>query len=123
MTDENKSVEPQGISDNNDFQEDMPTPSSQPASLAGMTMEQIVDLTGEFSHLNELVMIHIELAGGFTGTDAYFRIVQPVLDLLEVEIRVRCRTGITQQQMKLVVQDWIDQEIRACRDGNRASLI
>ena len=32
-------------------------------------------------------MLHIESAGGFAGADAYFRTVQPLLDLLEVEIR------------------------------------
>ena len=91
--------------------------TSAPPVAPGMTLEQIIDLTGEFSHLNELVMIHIEKSGGFTGQEAYFRAVQPLLDLLEVEIRVRCTAGISRQQMKLVVQDWIDQEIRACTEG------
>jgi len=86
--------------------------------LTGMTLEQIIDITGEFTHLNELVMIHIEKSGGFTGPDAYFKTVQPLLDLLEVEIRIRFRPGMTQQQMKLVVQDWIDQEIRDCGNKN-----
>jgi len=85
-------------------------PSPEPA---GLTLEQVIDITGEFAHLNELVMIHIEHAGGFTGADAYFRTVQPVLDLLEVEIRVRCTAATTPQQMKLIVQDWIDLEIKA----------
>jgi len=99
--------------------DEIPAPSCTPSSpvAAGMTLEQIIDLTGEFSHLNELVMIHIEKSGGFTGEEAYFRTVQPLLDLLEVEIRIRCTAGSTQQQMKLVVQDWIDQEIRACTEG------
>ena len=52
-----------------------------------MTLEQIIDMTGEFVHLNELIMLYIESAGGFAGADAYFRTVQPLLDLLEVEIR------------------------------------
>jgi hypothetical protein len=95
-----------------------PCTSALPESFPGMTLEQIIDQTGEFSHLNELVMIYIEKAGGFTGANAYFRTVQPILDLLEVEIRIRCRAGITQQQMKLVVQDWIDQEIHACLEGS-----
>jgi hypothetical protein len=86
--------------------------------LTGMTLEQIIDITGEFTHLNELVMIHIEKSGGFTGPDSYFKTVQPLLDLLEVEIRIRFRPGMTQQEMKLVVQDWIDQEIRDCGNKN-----
>jgi hypothetical protein len=91
-----------------------PCQPHSPEKITGMSLEQIIDLTGEFEHLNELVMIHIQNAGGFTGVDAYFRTVQPLLDLLEVEIRIRCSSGITQQQMKLIVQDWIDQEINSC---------
>ncbi|MGA2161065.1 MAG: hypothetical protein ABSG28_02530 [Methanoregula sp.] len=79
-----------------------------------MTLEQIIDVTGEFTHLYELVMVHIEKSGGFAGPDAYFKTVQPLLDLLEVEIRIRYRPGMTQQQMKLIAQDWIDQQIREC---------
>ena len=86
--------------------------------LTGMTLEQIIDITGEFTHLNELMMIHIEKSGGFTGPEDYFKTVQPLLDLLEVEIRIRFRPGMTQQEMKLVVQDWIDQEIRDCGNKN-----
>ena len=89
--------------------------------LTGMTLEQIIDITGEFTHLNELVMIHIEKSGGFAGPDAYFKTVQSLLDLLEVEIRIRFRPGMTQQQMKLVVQDWIDQEIRNCANKNSSA--
>jgi hypothetical protein len=90
-----------------------------PEVFTGMTLEQIIDITGEFTHLNDLVMMHIEKSGGFAGPEAYFKTVQPLLDLLEVEIRVRCRAGMTQQQMKLIVQDWIDQEIRDCGDATQ----
>jgi hypothetical protein len=37
--------------------------------------------------------------------------VTPILDLLEVEIRVRSVYGLTKKQMKLIIQDWIDKEI------------
>jgi len=77
----------------------------------GMTLEAIVDLTGEMEHLNELVMLHIEKEGGFASPASYFAMVQPVLDLLEFEIRVRSCPGMTQKEMKLVIQDWIDEEI------------
>ena len=90
-----------------------------PAVFTGMTLEQIIDITGEFAHLNELVMMYIKKSGGFAGPDAYFKTVQPLLDLLEVEIRIRCRSGMTHQQMILIVQDWIDQEIRECGDSNQ----
>jgi hypothetical protein len=77
----------------------------------GMTLENIIDLTGELEHLNELVMLQLTKAGGFTCTDSYFSAVQPILDLLEVEIRIRYHYGMNNQEMKLLVQDWIDKEI------------
>ncbi len=79
---------------------------------ANMTLENIVELTGEMDHLNELVLLTLDRDGGFTCTDAYFAAVQPILDLLEVEIRVRYRAGMSRSEMKLIVQDWIDSEIR-----------
>ena len=84
----------------------------------GMTLEDIIDRTGELEHLNELVMLRLEKSGGFTCTESYFSLVQPILDLLEVEIRLRYYHGMNYQEMKLLVQDWIDLEIaetrRAC---------
>ena len=77
----------------------------------GMTLEDIIDRTGELEHLNELVMLQLEKNGGFTCTESYFSVVQPILDLLEVEIRLRYYHGMSTQEMKLLVQDWIDQEI------------
>jgi len=77
----------------------------------GITLERILDITGEMAHLNQLVLLHFEKCGGFTTQDAYFTLVQPVLDLLEVEIRMKYRHGMTKTAMKLVVQDWIDYEI------------
>jgi hypothetical protein len=74
-------------------------------------LERIVDQTDEMAHLNQLVLLHLEKCGGFTTPDAYFTLVQPVLDLLEVEIRVRYYPGMTTTEMKRVVQDWIDCEI------------
>lgn len=65
----------------------------------------------EMSHLNEFILCYIEKNGGFTTPEAYFSLVQPVLDLLEVEIRVRYYPGITKNELKLIVQDWIDCEI------------
>lgn len=78
----------------------------------GMNLERIVEITEEFEHLNNLIMRHVEKGGGFTSPDAYFKSVQPVLDMLEIEIRVRYCPGMTRKQMKLIIQDWIDQEIR-----------
>jgi hypothetical protein len=85
-------------------------PSEMPSC---MTLESIIDLTGEMEHLNELVMLHLEKGGGFTCPSAYFTTVQPILDLLEVEIRVRYQPGMTKNEMKLIVQDWIDEEIHS----------
>ncbi|MFA5221909.1 MAG: hypothetical protein WC391_06465 [Methanoregula sp.] len=78
----------------------------------GMSLERVVEITQEFTHLNQLIVRHIEKGGGFTSTGAYFKSVQPVLDMLEIEIRVRYCPGMTRKQMKLIIQDWIDQEIR-----------
>jgi hypothetical protein len=77
-----------------------------------MTLEDIIDLTGEIEHLNELVMLSLEKEGGFTSTEAYFAMVHPILDLLEVEIRMRYQPGMSRNEMKLIIQDWIDNEIR-----------
>ena len=77
-----------------------------------MTLENIIELTGEMEHLNELIMLTLDRDGGFTSTEAYFKTVQPILDLLEVEIRVRFRSGVSKDEMKLIIQDWIDGEIR-----------
>jgi hypothetical protein len=77
-----------------------------------MTLENIIDLTGEMEHLNELVLLSLEKEGGFTCHEAYFAAVQPILDLLEVEIRCRYQPGMSRNEMKLIVQDWIDGEIR-----------
>ncbi len=88
------------------------TPSEFPRSNS---LERIIDLTDEMAHLNELVMMHLDKKGGFTTAEAYFAIVQPVLDLLEVEIGVRYHPGMTIKEMKLVIQDWIDAEIADLR--------
>jgi hypothetical protein len=77
-----------------------------------MTLENIIELTGEMEHLNDLIMLTLDRDGGFTCTEAYFKTVQPILDLLEVEIRVRFRSGVSKDEMKLIIQDWIDSEIR-----------
>ena len=91
------------------------TSAGDPNWAGGMTLEAIVDATGEFEHLNELVILSIKKSGGLNSTRDYFETVTPILDLLEVEIRVRSVRGITQQQMKLVIQDWIDKEIAEIR--------
>ncbi len=89
------------------------TSSSEPPRCN--TLERIIDMTDEMVHLNELVLLHLKQHGGFTTPEAYLAIVQPVLDLLEVEISVRYHPGMTTQEMKLVVQDWIDCEIAEIR--------
>jgi hypothetical protein len=80
-----------------------------------MTLETIIDLTGEMEHLNGLVQKSLERDGGFTSTDAYFTTVQPILDLLEVEIRLRYRPGMSKNELKLIIREWIDGEMRILR--------
>jgi hypothetical protein len=89
-----------------------PSEGFQTELPVNMTLEKIIELTGEMEHLNELVLLSLERDGGFTCTEAYFSTVQPILDLLEVEIRVRYVPGMSKNEMKLIVQDWIDGEIR-----------
>ena len=89
----------------------LPTDGFGNEMAVGMTLERIVDLTGEFVHLNELVTLLIDKRGGFANPGAYLAIVQPVLDRLEVEIRTRYRPGMNIQDVKLIVCDWIDNEI------------
>jgi hypothetical protein len=86
----------------------------------GMTLENIIDRTGELEHLNELVMLQLDKAGGFTCAESYFSLVQPILDLLEVEIRLRYYHGMNNQEMKLLVQDWIDKEIAEIKKINKS---
>jgi hypothetical protein len=105
--------------ENNDFPADkLPAKPDQESGgdiPVRMTLEQVIDLTGELEHLNELILLTLRKTGGFTCTESYFTIVQPVLDLLEVEIRFRYRAGMTTQQITLIVQDWIDKEIAAIK--------
>jgi hypothetical protein len=89
-----------------------PSDGFQTELPVNLTLETIIELTGEMEHLNELVLLSLDRNGGFTCTEAYFSTVQPILDLLEVEIRVRYLPGMSKNEMKLIVQDWIDGEIR-----------
>ncbi len=86
---------------------------------AGLTLENIIDFCEEFEHLNGLVMLHLEKEGGCTCTESYFNAVHPILDLLEVEIRIRYHTGTSRQEMKLLIQDWIDEEISLLKSGRK----
>jgi len=107
--------------DPDDTREPVPDkPASEELAIpAGLTLENIIDLCEEFEHLNELIMLQMEKEGGFTSPDSYFNAVHPVLDLLEVEIRIRYRTGMGKQEMKLLIQDWIDQEISCLRSARK----
>jgi hypothetical protein len=78
---------------------------------AGMTLESIIDMTGEMKHLHELVMLHVEKSGGVTCPASYFTLVSPILDMLEEEIRFRYHDGMTKEQIKYIVRDWINKEI------------
>ena len=85
--------------------------TDEPFVPGGLTLENIIDLTEEFEHLNELVLLQIKKEGGITCPDSYFNVVHPILDLLELEIRIRYHPGMGKQEMKLLIQDWIDKEI------------
>ena len=91
--------------------EELPEDPLQSDLPVGVTLESIIDLTGEMEHLNELVMLNLDKGGGFTCPASYFSVVQPILDMLEIEIRGRYRAGMTKNDMKQIVGDWIDTEI------------
>jgi len=101
-------------SDENDVPEDDGNPDDDLAVSCGgkLSLEKIVDSTGEFEHLNELVVLRIRKCGGFSGAESYLKEVTPILDLLEVEIRVKYSPGITRARMKKIIHEWIDEEIR-----------
>ncbi len=80
-------------------------------------MEELVTMTGEIEHLNELVLLHVEKAGGFTCTASYLSIVTPVLDMLEGEIRFRYRDGMDREAIKGIIADWIEREIHGMQPG------
>ncbi|MDD5024990.1 MAG: hypothetical protein PHF57_09485 [Methanoregula sp.] len=82
----------------------------QNESPVGMTLERIIDLTGEFCHLNELVISVIDSRGGYTSPGAYLETVQPLLDRLELEIRIRYRSGMNTHEIKQIISEWIDRE-------------
>lgn len=95
-----------------------PGPAATPAekSVEGnlpvsMTLENIIDMTGEIEHLNELVLLHLEQCGGFSGTQEYFSTVRPILDELEEEVRVHYREGMETAEIRRIVSTWIDSEI------------
>lgn len=85
--------------------------SAQGNLPVSMTLENIIDMTGEIGHLNELVLLHLEQCGGFSGTEAYFSTVRPILDELEAEVRVHFREGMETAEIKRIVSTWIDSEI------------
>jgi hypothetical protein len=90
-------------------------PASSPTGRSVLTLEGVIELTGEFEHLNELVVLHLEKGGGFTTTASYFATVQPILDLLEVELRLKGNCAMDKEEMKIIVKSWIDEEIRRIR--------
>ena len=83
----------------------------------GMTLEGLVTMTGEMEHLNELVLLHVEKAGGFSCTASYLTIVTPILDMLEGEIRFRYREGMDRDEIKEIIASWIEREIDGMRPG------
>lgn len=83
-----------------------------------MTLESLIDLTGEMAHLNELVMLHVEKSGGFTCSASYFTIVTPVLDMLETEIRFRYRDGMSKEDIKKIISEWIKREIFTMKNNS-----
>lgn len=111
-----ESEEPEQLGDCAPVEEDIPECSAGDVPR-GMTLEGLVTMTGEMEHLNELVLLHVEKAGGFTCTASYLTIVTPVLDMLEGEIRFRYREGMDRDEIKEIIAGWIEREIAGMRPG------
>jgi len=95
-----------------------------PASSSGagtgntkLTLEEVVTMTGELEHLNELVLLHVEKSGGFSGTSLYFMLVTPILDQLENEIRSQSSCDMTTDAIKEIIHVWIDRQIGLVTSG------
>ncbi len=106
--------EPERSKDNPPAPKEMPECPSGDVPR-GVTLEGLVTMTGEMEHLNELVLLHVEKAGGFSCTASYLTIVTPVLDMLEGEIRFRYREGMDRGEIKEIIAGWIEREIVGMR--------
>jgi len=80
-----------------------------------MMIERVIDLTGEFHHLVELIDLRLGGAGCDINSPAFYRIVTSILTELDREIRTRVHPGMDFTEMRLLVQDWIDADIRRVR--------
>ncbi|MFA4876908.1 MAG: hypothetical protein WC586_05805 [Methanoregula sp.] len=82
---------------------------------SAQTLENLIDMTGELEHLNELVLVHLGKSGGFQSPESYLAIVSPVLDNLESAIREQYRPGMNRDEIAGVIRCWIDREIAALK--------
>jgi len=98
-----------------------PDPGADPAAgmAVKMSLGEIIETTGETEHLYELVSLVIDRAGGYTTDEAYFATVHPILDLLEIEILIRCKSRMSRDGLKRVIRNWIDSGIREIRKKDR----
>jgi hypothetical protein len=79
-----------------------------------MMLERMIDITGEFYHLGDLIAIKKKMSR--SKSHSFQEIVMPVLAGLDEEIRKRFHPDMDSIEMRLIVQDWIDKEIRRlCR--------
>ena len=76
----------------------------------GLTLQALVEGTGELEHLNTLVLRHLEQAG-WTGTDNYFTLVRPLLDEMERDLRERLSPDMSPEEVKQIIHDWIEAEL------------
>ena len=115
-------MEPPAAEEPEQSKDNIPAPEEMPECPAGdvprgMTLEGLVTMTGEMEHLNELVLLHVEKAGGFSCRASYLTIVTPVLDMLEGEIQFRYRDGMDRDDIKEIIASWIEREIAGMRPG------
>ena len=80
-------------------------------SAFGLTLQDLIEGTGELEHLNILVLKHLEDVGGFNGKDEYFTLVHPLLDALEKHLRERLSPDMSLEEVKQIIHDWIEAEL------------
>ena len=77
----------------------------------GLTLQDLIEGTGELEHLNTLVLRHLEEEGGFSGKEEYFTLVHPLLDELELHLRERLSPDMSIEEVKQIIHDWIEAKL------------
>jgi hypothetical protein len=86
-----------------------------------LQLGQILDLTGEFDHIDDLIDAEIQRRGGIAeGEEAYDEVAFPIFEALEDHIRsefgVIKGSDLRGPRMKEVVHSWIEERLAEIED-------